>query len=271
MLYYLISLVPDFEQTPLRLFNYFTFRAAAALVTATLLGILLGKTTVKLLKRAVAPPRLEGIVEEQYVDHSKDKTPSMGGLLVVASIILATLLWGDLTNRLLLLFLCTLAAFSAIGFIDDFTKIKSKKDGVSAKYKLVCQFAISIMAILVYSHLTPEIARSFCDLYVPFIKEPVWVMPYPIAVAFAVFVLVGTSNAVNLTDGKDGLATGCTIWCMMTYALIAYLCTNSIFASHLDLPFIRNGAEIVVFAAAIIGACVGFLWHNCKPASMFMG
>ena len=96
-------------------------------------------------------------------------------------------------------------------------------------------------------------------------------MPYPVAVAFAVFVLVGTSNAVNLTDGKDGLATGCTIWCMMTYALIAYLCTNSIFASHLDLPFIRNGAEIVVFAAAIIGACVGFLWHNCKPASMFMG
>ena len=254
MLYYLISLVPDFEETPLRLFNYFTFRAAAALVTATLLGILLGPLTVRLLKKAVAPPRLEGIVAEEFVDHSKDKTPSMGGLLVVTSIILATLLWGDLTNRLLLLFLCTLAAFSAIGFIDDFTKIKSKKDGVSAKYKLVCQFAVSIMAILVYSHLTPEIAKTFCQLYVPFIKDPVWIMPYPVAVAFAVFVLVGTSNAVNLTDGKDGLATGCTIWCMMTYALIAYLCTNSIFASHLDLPFIRNGAEIVVFAAAIIGA-----------------
>ena len=271
MLYYLVSLIPDFEETPLRLFNYFTFRAAAALVTATLLGILLGPLTVRLLKDFVAPPRLEGIVAEEFVDHSKDKTPSMGGLLVVASIILATLLWGDLTNRLLLLFLCTLAAFSAIGFIDDFTKVKSKKDGVSAKYKLVCQFAVSIMAILVYSHLTPEIAKTFCQLYVPFIKDPVWIMPYPVAVAFAVFVLVGTSNAVNLTDGKDGLATGCTVWCMMTYALIAYLCTNSIFASHLDLPFIRNGAEIVVFAAAIIGACVGFLWHNCKPASMFMG
>ena len=149
MLYYLVSLVSGFEDTPLRLFNYFTFRAAAALVTATLLGILLGPLTVRLLKKAVAPPRLEGIVDEKFVDHSKDKTPSMGGLLVVASIILATLLWGDLTNRLLLLFLCTLAAFSAIGFIDDFTKIKSKKDGVSAKYKLVCQFAISIMAILV--------------------------------------------------------------------------------------------------------------------------
>ena len=95
MLYYLISLVPDFEKTPLRLFNYFTFRAAAALVTATLLGILLGPLTVRLLKKAVAPPRLEGIVAEEFVDHSKDKTPSMGGLLVVASIILATLLWGD--------------------------------------------------------------------------------------------------------------------------------------------------------------------------------
>ena len=173
MLYYLVSLVPDFEKTPLRLFNYFTFRAAAALVTATLLGILLGPLTVRLLKKAVAPPRLEGIVAEEFVDHSKDKKPSMGGLLVVTCIILATLLWGDLTNRLLLLFLCTLTAFSAIGFIDDFTKIKSKKDGVSAKYKLVCQFAVSIMAILVYSHLTPEIANTFCLLYVPFVKDPV--------------------------------------------------------------------------------------------------
>lgn len=273
MFYFLVvHCIPDYAQTPLRLFDYVTFRAGASLLTAFLIGILFGPMTVRKLKNAIAPARLEGLIKEEVIDHKKDKTPSMGGILVVASIIISILLWGNLTNALLLLFVCTLAAFSAIGFFDDYIKVvKHNRDGIPARLKFLLQVFVSITALTIYSHLSPDTYHNFCDLYVPFFKNPVWTMPYWFALLFSVIVLVGASNAVNLTDGKDGLAVGCTIWCMIAYGIFAYVSSNYVFASHLNLHFISQGGEIVVFSAAIIGACVGFLWYNCHPAAMFMG
>lgn len=273
MLYYLVSLIPGYAGTPLRLFDYVTFRAGAALVTALLLGILFGPLTVRLLKklRATAPTRLAGLMEESLIDHAKDSTPSMGGLLVVGSIVASALLWSKLNNRLLLIFLGTLVLFSALGFWDDFMKVAyRKRDGISGKLKLLFQALISFGALFLVSR-TPELGDTFREFCVPFVKNAVWIMPPVIAFVFFMLVVVGTSNAVNLTDGKDGLAVGCTIFCILTYGAFAYMSSHKIFADHLDIHFIAGASEIVVFSMAIVGSCIGFLWYNCHPASMFMG
>jgi len=275
MFYYLFTtLIPNYQETPLRLLDYVTFRAGAALVTSFFLALLFGPLTVRLLKRlnAMAPSRLEGLVEAEFTHHEKDKTPSMGGLLIVASILISSCLWGRLDNRLLLIFLGTAAAFCGLGFWDDFAKVALKRrDGIPGRVKLICQFVIAFIALYFYSH-TPGAGETFRQLCVPFVKQPVWpMMPIVIAYIFGLFVVVGSSNAVNLTDGKDGLAVGCTIFCVLTYGAFAYMASHKVFAEHLDLNYIAGASEIVVLAASVAGACIGFLWHNCYPASMFMG
>ena len=275
MLYFLLkSFFPGYSATPLRLFDYVTFRAGAALVTSFLLALLLGPLTVRLLKRltATAPSRLEGLVEEKFTHREKDKTPSMGGLLIVASILVSSCLWGRLDNRLLLIFLGTAAAFCGLGFWDDFAKVALKRrDGIPAKVKLIFQFLIAFAALYFYSN-TPDVGETFRQLCVPFIKQPVWpMMPLAVAYIFGMCVVVGSSNAVNLTDGKDGLAVGCTIFYVLTYGAFAYMASHKIFADHLDLNYIAGASEIVVLSTSVAGACIGFLWHNCYPASMFMG
>ncbi len=273
MFYWLVTLIPNYKDTPLRLFEYVTFRAGAALLTALVLGILFGPLTVRLLKkfRTAAPTRLAGLMEEKLIDHKKDATPSMGGLLVVGAILLSTLLWSKLNNQLLLVFLGTLIAFSALGFWDDFMKVAyRKRDGIPGKVKLAGQFLISFIALFFVTR-SPELGATFNELCVPFFKTPVWIMPPVIAYLFSMLVVTGTSNAVNLTDGKDGLAVGCTIFCALAYGAFAYMASHRIFAEHLDIHYIAGASEIVVFAMAIVGACIGFLWYNCHPASMFMG
>ena len=272
MLSLLITQIPDYDATPLRLIDYVTFRAGCALMTAVLLAILLGPLTIRLLKNATAPARLEGLVDEKFQNRQKDKTPSMGGILIVFSILVATLLWGNLENGLLLLFIGTLLAFAAIGFWDDAQKVfRKKRDGISAKTKFLAQCAVAGAASAIL-HYIPEAGGTFQALCLPFITDPVWIMPFWFALIFSILVIVGSSNAVNLTDGKDGLAVGCTIFCVLTYGAFAYMSSHVVFAKHLGLRFIGGGgAEIVVLAAAIAGACIGFLWHNCHPAAMFMG
>lgn len=272
MLHFLISQIHNYSATPLRLIDYVTFRAGCALMTAVLIAILLGPWTIRRLKNATAPARLEGLVDEKFQNRQKDKTPSMGGLLIVFSILTATLLWGNLQNRLLLLFIGTLLAFAAIGFWDDSQKIfRKKRDGISAKTKFLSQCLVAGTASALL-YFTPEVGNHFQELYLPFMKTPVWTMPLWLALIFSILVIVGASNAVNLTDGKDGLAVGCTIFCVLTYGAFAYMSSHMIFAKHLGLHFLGGGgAEIVVLSAAIAGACIGFLWHNCHPAAMFMG
>ncbi|MDD3117798.1 MAG: phospho-N-acetylmuramoyl-pentapeptide-transferase [Victivallales bacterium] len=272
-MFYYLSYFRD-SYGPLRLFEYTTFRAGGALLTAMLICLFCGPLTVRLLKRfrAQAPGRLDGLVPDEFIDRDKDKTPSMGGLLIVFSITVSTLLWTVISNPLVMVFLVTLLAYAAVGFVDDYIKVAYRnRDGISARLKLIFQVLIAAVAILFLNKL-PETGSRFGELIVPFVSHPVLLSSSTVLVlAFCVFVVVGSSNAVNLTDGKDGLAVGCTIFCSLTYGMIAYLCGHKIFAGYLNIPFISGASEVVVLTAAISGACIGFLWHNCHPASMFMG
>ncbi len=272
MFYYLAGL--DDLYGPLRLFYYVTFRAGGALFTALLLSILFGPLTVKLLKRfsAHAPSRLKGLVPDEMLKPEKDKTPSMGGILIVASVTLSTLLWAMPENRIVLIFLFTLISLALVGFFDDYVKVaKKNRDGIPGRLKLFLQVGISALAAW-FLLKTPSMEEIGREILLPFCKNPALVeLPLWIVLGFAAFIMVGSSNAVNLTDGKDGLAVGCSIFCSLTYATFAYLCGHKVFASHLAIPFIPGASEVVVFAAAIAGACIGFLWYNCHPASMFMG
>jgi len=272
MLYYLATLRGVFG--PFRLFEYVTFRAGCAMALALLLTLLLGPLTVRLLKRVgtTAPTRLEGLVPEEYIDREKDKTPSMGGILIVFSIVVSTLLFANFSNPLVFVFLVTLLAFAALGFVDDYEKVAHhNRNGISSRMKLLFQFVIAVVGIFMLSkiQLTTDILGQ---LIVPFCKDPLYVSKSTgLILAFCALVVVGASNAVNLTDGKDGLAVGSMIFCTLTYMGFAYLCGHKIFAGYLNIPFVPGASEVVVFAGAIVGACIGFLWYNCYPASMFMG
>ena len=272
----MLSYLADFQSYfhPLRVFDYTTFRAGGAALTSLLICYVFGPLTVRLLKkfRTVAPSRLQGLVAEEFINKQKDKTPSMGGILIILSIVISTLLWSIPTNPLLIIFLGTLISLACVGFLDDYAKVAHmKRDGISGKLKLFLQFAIALTAIYFISTI-PNTGDLLYKLMMPFQKKPVLVgIPVIIAFAFAALVVVGSSNAVNLTDGKDGLAVGCAIFCTLTYATFAYLCGHKFFAGYLSIPFIPGASEVAIFFAAIAGACTGFLWHNCHPASMFMG
>ena len=259
---------------PLRLFNYVTFRAGGAFFTALLLAIILGPFTVRTLKRmsAHAPSRLKGLVPDNMLFPEKDKVPSMGGLLIIFAITVSTILWASPLNHLVVVFIITLLTLSFIGFLDDYTKIAhSKRDGISGRLKLCMQLLVGAGAAF-YLDCLPATGSTGREFMVPFLKSPLFSeIPMLISVGFAALVVVASSNAVNLTDGKDGLAVGCSVFCTLTYAAFAYMCGHRIFAGYLSIPYIPGASEVVVFAAAIVGACLGFLWYNCHPASMFMG
>ena len=271
MLYYLsfLSQYPDWSF--LRLFNYVSFRAGGAGIMAFLLVVLLGPKTVRMLKkfRATAPSRYGGEpMLEEFINEQKNKTPSMGGLLIISGIAVSTLIWMQPTELMLILVGSSLLMM-LLGFADDFAKVAyRRRDGIPGKVKLIGQTLIASAAV-VWLYYIPDFAPYMRELYLPFVNQPVavgiWVS------LFAVTAIVGASNAVNLTDGKDGLSAGCMIFATIAYAVIAYLSGHRIFAEYLLIPFIPGASEAVVFAAAVIGACIGFLWHNCHPASMFMG
>ena len=300
MLYLLANLRECFG--PLRLFEYVTFRSGGALITSMLLVIFLGPWTIRRLKKFCVPKsaRLEGLVAEQFVDHSKDKTPTMGGLLIIFSIVFSTIFWGDLSNRMVLVFLLVLLPLTALGFYDDYIKVKyerSVRDGVSGKVKLLIQILVSFVALYIIYKMPDTMTTKFL---IPFFKDPiclkpagetiqVWLPPqllpdplftFPASWAFLavgliflanILLVTFFSNAVNLTDGKDGLAAGCTIFCVLSFAAVAYVHGHTVFAKYLSVPYIPELGEISVFASAMAGACIGFLWYNCKPAAVFMG
>ena len=300
MLYLLANLRECFG--PLRLFEYVTFRSGGALITSMLLVIFLGPWTIRRLKKFCVPKsaRLEGLVAEQFVDHSKDKTPTMGGLLIIFSIVFSTIFWGDLSNRMVLVFLLVLLPLTALGFYDDYIQVKyerSVRDGVSGKVKLLIQILVSFVALYIIYKMPDTMTTKFL---IPFFKDPIclkpagetiqfWLPPqllpdplftFPASWAFLavgliflanILLVTFFSNAVNLTDGKDGLAAGCTIFCVLSFAAVAYVHGHTVFAKYLSVPYIPELGEISVFASAMAGACIGFLWYNCKPAAVFMG
>ena len=249
----------------LNVFRYITFRAALAALVSLLLAFVIGPYLIRALK--------EWQIRQPIRDDGPDRhagkagTPTMGGTLIVLSLVLSTVLVGDVTNVYMLVALAVTVAFAAIGLIDDFLKVRRESSrGLGMWSKLIPQIAVASAATVVLL-LQPDFSSTVA---VPFFKNVrpelgLWYVP------FAVVVVVGASNAVNLTDGLDGLAIGPVMTAAATYALIVYLAGHVKFAEYLQIPHVSRVGELTVFCAAVVAAGLGFLWFNTYPAQMFMG
>ncbi len=241
---------------------------------AFLLCLLLGNRVIlKLISlKAGQPLRQASEVHKLAELHGgKGGTPTMGGVLLIGSVIVSTLLWARLDNPMIWAVLFVGATLGALGFVDDYLKVTKKtSEGVHGKVKLLVQFLVAVAAIHFLS-VHPETAQHMKQLYVPFFKEPVINDMGWFAYVFMAVVIIGCSNAVNLTDGLDGLATGCMLSSAMAYALLTYVTGHAVAANYLLLPHQALVGELTIICAAMVGAGLGFMWFNCHPAQVFMG
>ncbi len=272
MIYYL-HLFSD-QVRGFNVFYYVTFRAVAAAITAFLLCLLFGNFVIrKLISLKVGQPirTAEEVRRLAELHGGKQGTPTMGGVLIIGSVFLSSVLWARPDNRFVWLVLFTLIYLGVLGFVDDYLKVISKKsDGFPARLKLV--FQVILAAIVTTVFLTsPLIEVQARSLYLPFFKLPVVTNMSWFTFIFFALVVVGSSNAVNLTDGLDGLAIGCTITVAFAYALLSYAAGNFKIAEYLQVPFYPFTGELTVVCSALVGAGLGFLWYNCHPARVFMG
>ena len=290
MLYYLFEIFGK-DLSFLRVFSYITFRAGFALITAILISILFGKRFIKkLLEMKMGQP----IREDHFHSLNQDKknTPTMGGILIAFSVTVSTLLWGNFHSRYTWLALFCFLSFAVVGFADDYFKLKYRNSkGLSGKMKLVYQFAISfIIAILLfkggmlaaklwgvnnfdihrYSYKQLLTLEYTAKVTVPFLKN-VFVNLGWMWIPFVMLVIVGSSNAVNLTDGLDGLAAGSVQFTLVTFTILCYISGHWGICKYLQILYIEGIGEVTVFGAAMIGGVMGFLWFNCYPAQVFMG
>ena len=272
MMYFLHHLSDRF--IGFNVFLYVTFRAIAAAVTAFLLTLIFGNFVIRILIALKLGQPIRGAAEVHRLAElhgGKQGTPTMGGVLVIGSVFVSSLIWARLDNRFVWLVLFCMVYLGALGFADDYLKVtKKKSDGISGRIKLVFQIALALIvtAVFLTSPLLEVQARS---LYVPFVKAPVIANMGWFTFVFFLLVIVGSSNAVNLTDGLDGLAIGCTITVAFAYALLSYAAGNFRIAEYLQVPFYPFAGELTVVCSALIGAGLGFLWFNCFPAKVFMG
>ncbi len=272
MMYYLHRLSDQF--IGFNVFFYVTFRAVAAAVTAFLVTLIFGNFVIRSLiaLKLGQPIRAAAEVHRLAELHGgKQGTPTMGGVLVIGAVFVSSLIWARLDNRFVWLVLFSMIYLGALGFADDYLEnTKKKSDGISGRLKLIFQIALAgiITAVFLSSPLLEVQARS---LYVPFFKAPVIANMSWFTFVFFALVIVGSSNAVNLTDGLDGLAIGCTITVAFGYALLSYAAGNFRIAEYLQVPFYPFAGELTVVCSALVGAGLGFLWFNCHPAKVFMG
>lgn len=259
--------------SPLRVFRYITFRSAGAAVTALLLSLWLGPRAIAWLKRLRFGQHYEDRAVAAGIDtriRTKVGTPTMGGLLIVFVIDLAAILWTQL-NELVVLTLISLVVLAALGFYDDYKKITvQSSDGTKSSVKIVVQVALALF-IGVYLWRQTEMRHLLSDIMIPFFKEPVITNAAWLGMLVTVFSIVGSSNAVNLTDGLDGLAIGCTLIVTAVFLVLTYIAGNTNFAAYLQVPHVRGSGELTVVCAGMLGASLGFLWFNCHPAQVFMG
>ncbi len=254
---------------PLNVFRYLTFRTGGAVLTALLFSFLFGPMLIRLLRRKQGNG--QPIRDDGPKDHiiKKAGTPTMGGFLILISLTLSTLLWADITSGYVWVTLLVALGFGGVGFADDFLKVtRQSSEGLPAHLKFILEIAISVAAtmwILQIAH-----APLAGNLAVPFFKELLIDMGW-FFIPFAVCVMVGTSNAVNLTDGLDGLAIVPIMIAAASFALIAYLVGNAVFANYLQLHQLPGSGELAVLCGALVGASLGFLWYNAPPAMVFMG
>ena len=248
----------------LNLFRYITFRAGAATATALLIGLLIGPKFIGWLRIRQGkgqPIRIDG----PQTHLSKRGTPTMGGLMILTSLSIAMLLWMDFSNRYLWACFFITVGFGLIGFLDDYDKVtKSSHKGVSGRTRLLAEFVVAAIGCYII------VQGSGTDLYIPFYRGPVVDLGY-FYVLFGAFVVVGAGNAVNLTDGLDGLATMPVIIASVAFLVFSYLVGNAIYSDYLGIPFVLGAGDLTVLCSAIIGAGLAFLWFNAPPAAVFMG
>ncbi|WP_017930979.1 phospho-N-acetylmuramoyl-pentapeptide-transferase [Robiginitomaculum antarcticum] len=270
MLYHLLSELSEQYQM-FNLFNYITFRVGGAVMTSMLIAFIFGPKLIDVLRSKQGkgqPIRLDG--PEGHII-AKAGTPTMGGLLILVSLVVSTLLWGDLTNPFLWVVMLVTVGFGAIGYADDYLKVSTQNpQGLNSKIKLILEFLIAAAAVYVCVQSTPAADGYHTGLAFPFLKDftlnlGIFFIP------FGCIVIVGASNAVNLTDGLDGLAIVPVMIAAASFSAIAYLVGNSVYSSYLGIPYVPGTAEIVIVLGALLGAGLGFLWYNAPPAMVFMG
>ncbi|HYM06891.1 MAG TPA: phospho-N-acetylmuramoyl-pentapeptide-transferase [Terriglobales bacterium] len=283
MLYWLLYLKLFHYFPPFRIFRYLTFRTAFASLTALFTALIVGPIVINRLREFQIG---QFIREEGPKAHQKKAgTPTMGGLLIAISIVVPTLLWADLSNLFVWIAVFATCAFAAIGFADDYIKVVNRRNlGLTSRAKLGLQIAASILIAVALIAMQTRGAYS-TKLNVPFIKQfhpdlvieklvnhpAIWPLAFLPFVAFVVVVIVGSSNAVNLTDGLDGLAIGCTVIAAGALAVLTYVSGHATFASYLELQRMPLAGELTIFCGAMVGASIGFLWYNAHPAEVFMG
>ncbi|MBN2702764.1 MAG: phospho-N-acetylmuramoyl-pentapeptide-transferase [Pontiellaceae bacterium] len=268
MFYYLSELNDYFS--PLRIFQYITVRTFAAAGTAFVFSLLLTPWLINKLKQFKARQQFRTL-EAQQDYQEKSETPTMGGLMIISATLVSSLLWAQ-PNFYVLLSISTMAWMGGIGFMDDWLKIRQKNlDGLNETYKLLLQGAW-VLILLGFLRSNPETWLRTQQLFVLFLKHPIVpAMGLVLSGLFIFGVLGGASNAVNLTDGLDGLAIGCTNPAALAYLVMAYAAGNAVFADYLQIPYVAGGGELAVFCGALLGAGLGFLWFNAAPALIIMG
>ena len=283
MLYWLLYLKLFHYFPPFRIFRYLTFRTAFASLTALFTGLIIGPLVIDRLREFQIG---QYIREEGPKAHQKKAgTPTMGGVLIAISIIVPTLLWADLENRFVWMAVLSTCAFAAIGFTDDYMKVVHKRNlGLTARAKLGLQILTS--ALIAVALIAMQNRGMYSTrLVVPFIKQfhpdlvidrlvhnpNLWPLAFFPFIAFVVIMIVGASNAVNLTDGLDGLAIGCTVIAAGALTVLTYVSGHATFSTYLELQRMPQVGELSIFCGAMVGAAIGFLWYNAHPAEVFMG
>tara|TARA_B110000438_G_scaffold209299_1_gene201174 strand:+ start:555 stop:1640 length:1086 start_codon:yes stop_codon:yes gene_type:complete len=267
MLYsFLISLVDQF--TALNVFKYLTFRTGLSVISSMIIVFLIGGPFIKFIEKhkITGPIRKDG-----PIDHiiKKVGTPTMGGVLILTGILFGTLLWADLSNPYIWVLLMVTTTFGLLGAIDDYLKIKHNNSrGISSGVKIICQIFLSLVAIFLLTKYGNH--EHLKNLYFPFFKN-LTINLGIFFIPFTLFIIVGSSNAVNLTDGLDGLATVPVMLVALSFTLICYVVGNTLFSGYLKIPYIPNVGEASIFCGSIVGSCLGFLWFNAPPAKIFMG
>ena len=263
---FLTSLVDTFSY--LNVFKYLTFRTGLSVITSLIIVFIIGGPLIKVFsKNQIAGP----IRRDGPIDHivKKSGTPTMGGIIIIIGMISTTLLWADLKNIYVWTLIFVSLSLGLLGFLDDLLKIKYENSiGLNSKLKFLGQLIISLVTVLVLIKFSGH--QYLYNLYFPFFKNFIVYMGI-FFIPFALFVIIGSSNAVNLTDGLDGLATVPVMLVALSFTLISYVVGNTIFSEYLHLQYIPDVGEISIFCGSIVGSCLGFLWYNAPPAKIFMG
>jgi phospho-N-acetylmuramoyl-pentapeptide-transferase len=283
LLYQRLFLHYQHQLSPFRIFHYVTFRTAFASLTALFMGLIIGPAIIRQLREF----QIGQYIREEGPSghHKKAGTPTMGGVLIVIGIVVPTLLWADLSNPYIWLAIFATVAFGAIGFVDDYIKVVHRRNlGLQGRTKLLLQFLAAGAVALVLVLLTATRQYS-THLMVPFLKQfrpdlaiealrhypHIWILAFTPFIIFVMLVLVFSSNAVNLTDGLDGLAIGCTVIAAGALTVLTYVSGHAKLAEYLALQEMPSVAEVTIFCGAMVGSSLGFLWYNAHPAEIFMG